>query len=107
MNIIKTNIKLTTEEKETHVSFDMADGMWHMDSSIPRHFNKAVNAGWEPIAQYIDKDGIVYRMRLRAAERGITIKTPEKRKVSQEHLDKLRVGLENSRVQNKDGGDVE
>lgn len=89
MKTIKNDIKLTAEERETHLNFDYINKIWYMDSSITRHFNKAVRAGWEPIAQYIDKDGIVYRMQLRAPERGITIKTPEKRNVSAEHLQKL------------------
>lgn len=89
MKTIKNDIKLTAEERETHLNFDYINKMWYMDSSITRHFNKAVRTGWEPIAQYIDKDGIVYRMQLRAPERGITIKTPEKRNVSAAHLQKL------------------
>lgn len=92
MKTIKNDIKLTAEERETHLNFDYINKMWYMDSSITRHFNKAVRTGWEPIAQYIDKDGIVYRMQLRAPERGITIKTPEKRKISAEHFAKLTSG---------------
>lgn len=92
MKIIVRNTKLTPEERETHLNFDYIDKVWYMDSSIPRHISKALKTGWTPIEKHVYEDGTVCSMRFMAAERGITIKTPIKREMSEEHKAKLLGG---------------
>lgn len=91
--IIRTT-KLIPEERETHLNFDNIDKMWCMESSIPRHISKALKAGWTPVEKHVYEDGTVCSMTLVASERGITIKTPKKREMSEEHKAKL-LGLKN------------
>lgn len=71
-------------------SFGVSDWRpWTMETNIPKHFNKALKVGWEPISQGVYEDGTVCCMTLVASERGITIKTPKKREMSEEHKAKL------------------
>ncbi len=89
---MKTFIRTTRiipEERETHLNFDYIDKVWYMESSIPRHINKALKSGWTPIEQHTYEDGTICSMKFIAAERGITIKTPKKRELSDEHKAKL------------------
>ena len=81
--------KISPEERETHLWFDPIDQLWHMYSNISRHFNKALRAGWTPTCKFVYENGTVAAMRLSASERGITIKTPKKRELSDEHKAKL------------------
>lgn len=93
--IIRTT-KLTPEERETHLNFDYIDKKWYMDSSIQRHISKAIKTGWTPIEKHIYEDGTVCFMRFVAPERGITIKSPKKREMSEEHKSKIFGGKFNS-----------
>ena len=81
--------RILPEERETHIWFDHTTNMWHMESNISRHFNKAIRAGWTPVCQHVYEDGYVAAMTLQASERGITIKSPKKRELSDEHKAKL------------------
>ena len=40
MKIIKINGRLTSEEKETHLSYDYMSKTWTMDTTIMKHYNK-------------------------------------------------------------------
>ena len=81
--------RILPEERETHLWFDPTTNLWHMDSNISRHFNKAVRTGWTAVRQYVYEDGYVAAMSFEAPERGITIKSPKKRELSDEHKAKL------------------
>ena len=89
METITLKDKFLPEERETHIWFDPATQLWMLDSNISRHFNKALRAGWDVTRKYVYEDGIVAAMTLCAAERGITIKSPKKRELSDEHKAKL------------------
>lgn len=93
MKIIVRNVKLTPEERETHISFDYISKKWYMESSIQRHISKALKTGWTPIEKHVYEDGTVCLMKFEASERGITIKSPTKREMSEEHKAKLLGGL--------------
>lgn len=81
--------KLTNEERETHLCYDLVEKVWVMDSSIPKHFRKALKQGWTPVRQYIYEDGTVCEMVLTAPERSVTIRNTEKKKVSDKQLANL------------------
>lgn len=89
MEIIKINSKLTTEERETLLNYDSIDKTWTMDSTVPKHFRKAIKQGWTPIRQYIYDDGTVCGMVLTAPDRAITIRSTEKKQMSERQLSNL------------------
>lgn len=89
MKIIKVYGKLTPEERETQLNYDSIDKMWVMDSTVPKHFRKALKQGWTPIQQYIYEDGTVCGMVLTASERAITIRNTTKKQMSEKQLGNL------------------
>ena len=95
MDIIKIGADhLTNEERETHLYYDPVEKMWTMDSSVQKHFNKAIKQGWTPIKQYVYEDGTVCEMVLTAPERSVTIRNTEKKQLSDKQLAKLGVNKE-------------
>ena len=89
MEIIKIYSKPTLEERETILNYNPIDDEWIMDSSIPKHFRKALKQGWTPIRQYIHEDGTVCGMWLKASERSITIRNTSKKQMSEKQLQNL------------------
>lgn len=89
METIKIHYKPTIEEKETILNYNPIDDEWIMDSSIPKHFRKAIKQGWVPIRQYVHDDGTVCCMWLKAPERAITIRNTAKKQMSEKQLTNL------------------
>lgn len=89
METIKMSGRLTNEERETVLVYDGIDKVWTMDSTIPKHFRKAVKQGWTPIRQLVYDDGSVCGMMLTAPERVITIRSTEKKKLSDKQMANL------------------
>lgn len=89
MKTIKFNGKLTAEEKETHLNYDAIEKVWVMDSTVPKHFRKALKQGWNPVTQYVYEDGTVCGMVLTAAERAITIRSTVKKEMSEKQLENI------------------
>ena len=89
MEIIKVYEKISAEERETILVYDNVTKQWIMDSSIPKHFRKALKQGWKPIKKYIYDDGVVCAMVLTAPERAITIRNIEKKQMSEKQLGNL------------------
>ena len=89
LEIIKINVKLTADERETLLNYDSINKEWIMDSTVPKHFRKAVKQGWTPIRQYVYDDDTVYGMVLKAPERAVTIRNVEKKKMSETQLKNL------------------
>ena len=89
MEIIKVTTRLSAEERETILNYDNVDKVWLMDSTVPKHFNRALKQGWTPTAQYIYEDGTVCGMALTAPARAITIRNTEKKKMSDRQLENL------------------
>ena len=89
METIKVNGKLSIEERETLLNYDSINKMWILDSTIPKHFRKALKQGWQPIRQYVYEDGTVCGMVLTAPERSITIRNTEKKQMSEKQMGNL------------------
>lgn len=89
MKVIKLTTRLTTEERETLISYDYVDKAWHMDSTVPRHFNKALKQGWTPIVKYEFEDGTAAGYVLKASERAITIRNIQPKQLSEKQLNNL------------------
>lgn len=81
MEIIKVNTKLTNEEKETILTYDNINKVWRMDSTVAKHFNKALRQEWMPITKYVYEDDVVCGMVLEAPAKAITIRNPNKKRV--------------------------
>ena len=90
MEVIKVNAKLTNEERETILNYDSITKSWIMDSTVPKHFRKAVKQGWTPSRQYVYDDDTVCGMVLKAPERAVTIRNTEKKKMSEKQMNNLR-----------------
>lgn len=89
METIKMTCKLTADEKETLLNYDSVVKNWTMDSTVPKHFKKALHQGWTPIKQYVNEDGAVCGMVLVAPERSITIRNTNKKQMSAKQLGNL------------------
>jgi hypothetical protein len=90
METIKIDIKLSNEEKETVLTYDNVEKRWIMDSTVLKHYNKALKQGWKPIRKYVYDDNTVCGMVLVAPERSITIRNIEAKKMSDKQLKNLR-----------------
>lgn len=89
MKTTKVSVRMTNDERETVLQYSLSDKQWIMDSTIPKHFNKAIKQGWVPIEQFVYDDGLVCGMILSAPDRAITIRSTEKKKVSDTQLGNL------------------
>ena len=81
--------RLSSEEKETILHYDPIDKIWTMDSTVSRHFNKALKQKWTPVTEYVYEDGTVCGMVLTASERSITIRNTDKKKMSEKQMGNL------------------
>ena len=84
MNKIKVYNRLSAEERETILNYDNESRRWTLDSTIPKHFRKALKQGWTPLIEYIYEDDTVCGMVLVATEKAITIRNPNKTRVMSE-----------------------
>lgn len=89
MQTIKFTTRLTSEEKETLLNYDFLSKTWRMDSTVHKHFNKALNQGWIPLVRYEYEDGTVAGYVLEAPGRAITIRNVEAKKMSEKQLENL------------------
>jgi hypothetical protein len=86
METIKVNNRLTAEERETILHYDVINKIWLMDSTVQKHFNKALKQKWTPIKQYVYEDGTVCGMVLTAPARAITIRSTDKKQMSEKQM---------------------
>ena len=89
METIKVTTRLSVEERETVLVYDNVDKVWRMDSTIPKHFNKAKKQGWTQTAEFVYEDGSVCGGAFEAPARAITIRSSEKKQMSEKQLDNL------------------
>ena len=89
METVKVCNTLTMEEHETLLNYDSISKVWIMDSTVPKHFRKALKQGWIPIKQYIYDNGTVCGMTLTAPERAVTIRNVDKKKMSEKQMKNL------------------
>lgn len=89
MEIIKVTSRLSTDEREVLLSYDLSTKMWTMDSTVPKYFRKALKQGWTPVRQYVYDDGTVCGMVLTAPERSVTIRNTVKKQMSEAQMENL------------------
>ena len=90
MEKIKLTTRLSTEERETVLVYDNIEKKWVMDSTVPKHFNKAKKQGWMQTAELSYEDGTVCGGVFEAPARAITIRSAEKKEMSEEQMKNLR-----------------
>jgi hypothetical protein len=89
MEKIKITTRLSTEERETILVYDNVDKVWRMDSTVPKHFNKARKQGWTQTAEFAYEDGTVCGGAFEAPARAITIRNAEKKQMSEKQMGNL------------------
>jgi hypothetical protein len=89
MEIIKVTTRFSSEERETVLVYDNIEKVWHMDSTMPKHFNKAKKQGWTQTAEFIYEDGTVCGGVFEAPARAITIRSTKKKQMSEKQLGNL------------------
>jgi hypothetical protein len=92
METIKVNSRLSAEERETVLVYDNVDKVWRMDSTVPKHFNKAKKQGWKQTAEFVYEDGTVCGGAFEAPARAITIRNAEKKQLSEKQMGNLTSG---------------
>lgn len=90
METIKVTTRLSTEERETVLVYDNIDKVWHMDSTVPKHCNKAKKQGWVQTTEYVYDDGTVCGGAFTTPARAITIRSAEKKQMSEKQMNNLR-----------------
>lgn len=81
--------RLTSEEKETLLLYDYITKKWIMDSTVSTHYNKALRQGWIPLIQHVYEDGTVFGYKLEAPGRAVTIRSVEKKQISENQMNNL------------------
>ena len=89
METIKVNCRLSTEERETILVYDNSDKKWIMDTTVPKHLNKAKKQGWVQTAEFVYEDGSVCGGVFEAPARAITIRNAEKKQMSEAQMSNL------------------
>ena len=89
METIKVTTRLSAEERETVLVYDNIDKVWRMDSTVPKHFNKAKKQGWTQISEFVYEDGQVCGGAFEAPARAITIRSTEKKQMSEKQMGNL------------------
>lgn len=84
MKTINVTARLSTEERETVLVYDNVDKVWHMDTTVPKHINKAKKQGWKQTVEYVYEDGSVCGGIFEAPAKAITIRDPNKKRVMSE-----------------------
>lgn len=90
MKIVQINTRLSVEERETVLNYDNVDKKWVMDTTVPKHANKAKKQGWTQILEYQYQDGTMVGGQFEAPARAITIRSAEKKAMSENQLNNLR-----------------
>ena len=94
MEIVKITTRLSSEERETVLVYDNVDKKWIMDTTIPKHANKAKKQGWNQTSEFIYEDGTVCGGAFEAPARAITIRNAEKKQMSEAQMNNLNADEE-------------
>lgn len=89
METIKVTTRLSAEERETVLVYDNIDKKWFMDTTIPKHANKAKKQGWTQTSEFVYEDGTVCGGVFEAPARAITIRNAEKKQMSEKQMGNL------------------
>jgi hypothetical protein len=90
METIKVPGKLANTERETVLVYDNIDKVWRMDSTISKHIKKAKKQGWKQTAEYVYDDQTVCGGAFEASARAITIRSAEKKQMTEKQLGNLQ-----------------
>ena len=98
------------EERELTINLHLNDNdewIWEVDTNIPKYINMFKKRGWEQLSEGVLKsDGTVQSATFRSTDkkpisfRDLS-KIREKRVLSEEHLAKLRAGLQKNKASNE------
>lgn len=98
------------EERELHINLALNNDdewEWQVDTNIPKYINMFKKRGWEQLSEGVLKaDGTVQCATFRSKDkkpisfRDLS-KVREKRVMSEEHLAKLRAGLQKNKASNE------
>ena len=75
-------MKYMTEERETHLHYDLIDREWSAYTNIPEHMRKLEAKGWKKIRVGVDEDGEVIEAFYKAPKNAITFRDLNKPKRS-------------------------
>lgn len=89
MKTIRINSRLTIEERETIIVYDSVDKVWRMDTTVPKHANRAKKQKWKQITEYVYDDGVICGGVFEAPDRAITIRNSEKKQMSEKQMGNL------------------
>lgn len=89
MQIIKLTGRLMLEEKEVLLSYDSVDKTWTMDTTVMKYYNKAKKQNWIQIKEYVYEDGTICGGVFKAPFYAITIRSTEKKKMSDKQMENL------------------
>ena len=109
MKTFKVIDRPLAKERELHISLSLNDNdewIWEVDTNIPKYINALKKRGWEQTSEgVLASDGTVQSATFRSTDkkpisfRDLT-KVREKRVMSEEHLAKLRAGLQKNKSNN-------
>ena len=86
MQIVKIKERLTSEEKETLLLYDVVDKQWTMDTTVMKHYNKAKRQGWEQLKEFVYEDGTVCGGVFVAPDRAVTIRNIDPKQMSDKQM---------------------
>lgn len=89
MNVVKVNGKISNDEKEVVLLFDYMLKQWIMDTTVMKFYNKAKKQGWTQLTEYINSDNIVCGGVFIAPAHAVTIRSSEKRKMTEKQMSNL------------------
>ena len=89
MQTIKIGTRLSNEERETILVYDNVVKKWIMDTTIPKHCNRAKKQGWTQTKEFVYEDGMVCGGVFEAPARAITIRNAEKKQMTEKQLGNL------------------
>lgn len=89
MKIVKISGRLTSEEKEVHLSYDYINKMWVMDTTVMKYYNKAKKQQWTQLVDYVYDDDTVCGGVFEAPDYAITIRSTIKKQMSDKQLNNL------------------
>lgn len=89
MKIIHIGCRLSNAERETILNYDCEYKKWYMCTMVMKHFNKAKKQGWVQTAEYRYDDETICGGCFEAPSRAITIRSTEKKQMSEKQLQNL------------------
>lgn len=90
MKTVKIAGRLTNEERETVIVYDNINKKWYVDTTLSKHANKFKKQGWEQTSEFIYEDGTVCGGTFEGSERAITIRSADKKQMSEKQMSNLR-----------------